>query len=41
MTVEVMVEGFDEDWWVSYRKTLEERFDQRELVIRAIKAVRV
>jgi len=41
VTVEVMVEEFEADWWASYRKTLEERFDQQELVVRAIEAVRV
>lgn len=32
---EVMVENLDEDWWISYRRKLEKRFSQDELVIRA------
>jgi hypothetical protein len=32
---EVMMEKLDENWWNSYRKTLEKRFGQEELVIRA------
>jgi hypothetical protein len=32
---EVMVENLDENWWNSYRKKLEKRFSQDELVIRA------
>jgi hypothetical protein len=31
---EVMVENLDENWWNGYRKKLEERFSQDELVIR-------
>jgi hypothetical protein len=41
MTVEIMVEEFDDAWWAGYRETLEERFDQQELVVRAIKMTRV
>ena len=33
---EVMVEALDRDWWAAYRKTLEERFGQRELIARAV-----
>ena len=32
---EVMVKILDEDWWNSYRRKLEKRFRQDELVIRA------
>lgn len=32
---EVMVEFPDADWWAAYRRELEGRFDQEELVIRA------
>ena len=32
---EVMVNELDRAWWSAYRKTLEERFGQRELVVRA------
>jgi hypothetical protein len=30
-----MVKSLDEDWWISYRKKLEQRFSQDKLVIRA------
>ena len=33
---EVMVEALDRAWWEGYRKTLEQRFGQRELVVRAL-----
>ena len=32
---EVMVDALDPAWWATYRKELERRFDQDELVIRA------
>ena len=32
---EVMVESLDAAWWADYRRALERRFDQDELVIRA------
>jgi len=32
---EVMVEELDRTWWSAYRKRLERRFDQQELVVRA------
>ena len=32
---EVMVEALDEGWWAEYRRGLEQRFDQDELVVRA------
>jgi hypothetical protein len=32
---EVMVEDLDRAWWSSYRLTLEKRFDQQEMVVRA------
>jgi len=32
---EVMVEELDRAWWSTYRKQLERRFDQAELVVRA------
>jgi hypothetical protein len=41
VTVEVMVEEFEDAWWAGYRKTLEERFDQQELMVRAIEIARV
>jgi hypothetical protein len=31
---EVMVEVLDRDWWQRYRKTLEVRFQQHELLVR-------
>jgi hypothetical protein len=33
---EVMVEVLDRAWWGAYRKVLEERFVQRELIVRAL-----
>jgi hypothetical protein len=32
---EVMVDSLDHGWWTAYRKGLEEKFEQEELVIRA------
>jgi len=32
---EVMVEELDTGWWADYRRELERRFAQRELVVRA------
>ena len=32
---EVMVEELDRTWWTTYRKQLEQRFEQEELVVRA------
>jgi len=32
---EVMVEELDRAWWSAYRKTLEQRFGQQEMVVRA------
>ena len=31
---EVMVEAIDREWWADYRRTLEQRFGQRELIAR-------
>jgi hypothetical protein len=38
---EVMVEALDAAWWAEYRKSLEVRFAQDELVIRAQEIVRL
>ena len=35
VVVEVMVEDLDHAWWATYRKDLERRFKQDEVVIRA------
>src|SRR5690349_10874659 len=32
---EVMAEAIDEGWWVEYRKGLEKRFRQEQVVVRA------
>ena len=32
---EVMVESLDADWWKGYRRELEAKFQQEELVVRA------
>jgi hypothetical protein len=33
--LEVMADRLDRDWWVAYRGTLEERFAQEEILVRA------
>ena len=33
---EVMVSELDRNWWADYRAKLEERFGQRELIVRAL-----
>jgi len=38
---EVMVESLDTSWWAEYRRTLEQRFGQRELVARAMQIERL
>jgi hypothetical protein len=38
---EVMAERLDQDWWAGYRKTLEESFQQQELIIRATEFVQL
>lgn len=35
IVVEVMASNLDRQWWASYRKTLEIRFEQNEIVIRS------
>ena len=39
--VEVMVERLDRPWWAEYRRSLEQRFRQAELVARALRYVRL
>jgi hypothetical protein len=38
---EVMVQVLDRVWWAAYRKALEERFAQRELIVRAVELQRL
>lgn len=38
---EVMVDALDRDWWATYRKALEQRFAQDELMIRALETQRL
>ena len=38
---EVMVESVDRAWWAEYRRTLERRFGQRELIARALQLERL
>lgn len=38
---EVMADELDEQWWAAYRNTLERRFRQEELVVRAIKITKL
>ena len=35
VTVEVMADGLDENWWRDFRKRLEKLLGQEELVVRA------
>lgn len=35
VTYEVMVNTLDEQWWHDYRTTLEDRFQQESLIVRA------
>jgi len=35
IVVEVMVEELDKPWWARYRRSLEKRLRQKELVVRA------
>lgn len=39
--VEVVVDVFDREWWVSYREQLEQRFGQEEVHARAIALERI
>ena len=39
--VEVMVETLDRAWWQSYRRDLETRFRQQELLVRALACERL
>ena len=36
VVVEVMVDGVDDAWWIEYRSTLEARFKQETVLIRAM-----
>jgi len=38
---EVMVEALDESWWGSYREKMRQRFEQDEMVVRALPAQRL
>lgn len=38
---EVMAEEIDKEWWRTYRRELEARFEQREILIRATSATRL
>ena len=35
--VEVVVDALDRDWWTSYRESLERRFGQQEIHLRAMR----
>lgn len=41
VSVEVMVEVFDEVWWRDYRRSLEQAFQQEEIVVRALPMQRI
>ena len=38
---EVMAEALDRDWWAQYRRELERRFEQDEILIRATRVERL
>lgn len=38
---EVMVDVLDRPWWADYRRTVETRFGQRELMVRALQVERL
>ena len=38
---EVMTDALDERWWGDYRRSLESRFAQEELLVRAVEARRL
>jgi hypothetical protein len=38
---EVMADTIDHDWWRGFRETLERRFDQEEVLIRASEVQRI
>ena len=39
--VEVVVDAFDRGWWIAYREQLEQRFDQEEVLCRALAMERI
>ena len=41
VVVEVMTHEMNADWWASYRRELEARFEQEEIVMRATKVRRL
>jgi hypothetical protein len=41
VTFEAMTDELDRRWWSAYRATLERRFGQRELVMRAMRIERL
>lgn len=41
VTLEVMAEELDRGWWARYRRELEERFRQDEVVVRAMEVERL
>ncbi|WP_258163426.1 hypothetical protein [Rhizobium sp. TH2] len=41
VTVEVMVDEIDADWWKAYRKRLERTFQQKELIVRAVEITKL
>ena len=41
VVVEVMVEALDPEWWAAYRRELERRFRQEQVVVRAQEIVRL
>ena len=41
VVIEVMVDDLDRGWWAGYREDLRDRFEQEELVVRAMEMERL
>ena len=41
IVLEVMTDELDRSWWADYRRELERRFRQKEILIRALSTVRL
>jgi hypothetical protein len=41
VVVEVMTDDLDREWWATYRKELEDRLDQQEIIIKASRIQRL
>jgi hypothetical protein len=41
VTVEVLTDELDRTWWLAYRRQLEARFEQKEIMVRATPTERI